>query len=199
MKRCIVFVLFFVGFTPILSAQIGVGTNSPTAKLEIESDDAGIPALELNPQSNPVGTDPGQIAVIGDELFMFDITRSKWLSITTMPLQFGRNGDANAQNINFGGNMVSGTSGPLMPKDGTIVGITINSAGGNATKEFQIRVRKDNSTSATESVNLEDNEYNNMSVNVDFEAGEFITVRARDNGNGAVEDPAIVVWVKWKA
>ncbi|OIQ27736.1 MAG: hypothetical protein BM564_11705 [Bacteroidetes bacterium MedPE-SWsnd-G2] len=198
MNRLMVIIAFFVGFTGVVRGQIGVGTNNPTAELEVETENAGLPALELNPQTNPVGTDAGQIAVIGDELYMYDASRSKWLSMATMPLQFGRNGATTAQNIHFGGNMVSALSGPLMPKDGTIIGITINSANGNATKEFEIRVRNDNSTLSTESVNLVDNVYNSISHNIDFSSGDYITVRARDNGNGDVIDPAIVVWVKWR-
>ena len=56
------FLLFFACFS--VSAQVGVGTTDPTAELEIETSNSGIPALELNPQSSPTGTATGQLAVL---------------------------------------------------------------------------------------------------------------------------------------
>ena len=67
-------------------SQVVVGTTDPTSELEIETTDTGIPALEINPQTAPVGSANGQIAVIGDKLYMYDLTRTKWLSIETTAL-----------------------------------------------------------------------------------------------------------------
>ena len=71
-----------------LFAQVGIGTITPNAELEIKSNST-LPALELNPQTAPVGTATGQIAVIGDKLYMFDVTRAKWLSVEATMLNFG--------------------------------------------------------------------------------------------------------------
>lgn len=73
-------------------AQIGFGETNPTAALEIKTTASDLPGLRLNPQSSPVGVDTGQMAVIGDKLFMFDANRDKWLSIEYTTVEFGRLG-----------------------------------------------------------------------------------------------------------
>jgi len=80
--------------------------TNPTAELEIETTNTGIPELELNAQSSPIATATGQIVLIGDKLYMYDVTRTKWLSIETAPLQYARNNNVdNNQRLHFGGNM----------------------------------------------------------------------------------------------
>lgn len=183
-------------------SQVGVGTTNPTAQLEIVSTTVGLPALELNPQATPVGTSTGQIAVIGSDLFMYDAIRAKWLSIAHTALQFGRNGNAiNIQNLRFAGNVSSSVSAPLMPRKGTIVSATaITSA--NATKAFELRVRAyDAATNTVATVqsfsfNLSDFEYVNNTLNIDFNANEFITVRASGTDNAS--NPVVLLWVKWR-
>lgn len=188
--------------TTIINAQVGIGTTSPSAELEIvgtdDNDGTDIPTLALNTQRNPQGTATGQLAVIGDLLYMYDATRSKWLSVESTALQFGRDGNINSQTLYFGGNLESGSSGPLMPYDGTVVGITANSSGGTSTKQFQVRVRNGTTTQTTISFNLSSNTYTDSTTNNNFSTGDYINVRAINNGDGTVSDPGIVVWVKWR-
>lgn len=191
-------ILVLIIGTQFTQAQVGIGTSSPSAELEIVGSDTGIPVLELTPQSAPTGNTTGQLAVIGDLLYMYDDTRGKWLSVESTTFQFGKNGNTNSQNLEFGGAMVSGSSGPLMPFDGTIVAITANSSGGTSTKEFQVRVRNGTTNISSTSFNLSSNIYNNSSLNIDFSAGDYITTRARDNSDGNVSNPGIVVWIKWR-
>lgn len=191
---CYCFLFTFFQFS---YSQIGVGTTSPTAEVEIETDNTGIPALELNPQTAPVGTADGQLSVIGDKLYMYDATRTKWLSVESTALQFGRNGNSSTNTLHFGGNMVSGTSGPLMPFDGTIVCITAMAASG-ADTDVNIRVR-DNAgvNSVDDTFSLASLRYTNTTANLDFNAGDYFTIRARDGSTTAV-DLTVVVWVKWR-
>jgi len=192
--------------SPLMIAQVGIATTSPTAQLEITNDvtTPDYPLLELNPQTAPVGTATGQLAVIGDLLYMYDATRGKWLTTETIPIQYGRGGDAVAQALRYAGNNASGNSGPLMPFDGTIVMITANSNSGSATsnssKEFQVRVRNGTSTSSTINFNLTSYVFSQTDYNIDFNAGDFINVRARDldSSGDTVNNPAVMVWVKWR-
>lgn len=184
-------------------SQVGIGTTTPTSELEIETTNAGIPALELNPQSAPIGSVTGQLAVIGDKLFMYDATRAKWLSTETVAIQFGISGNVNSGNISYGGTMRNTNSGPLMPFNGTIVGITANSAGGNSSKSFRLRVFDYISGTGTNTVishnfNLLNYEFNNSGLNLDFSANDFISIRANNPG-ASVSNPAIIVWVKWRS
>ncbi|WP_303318117.1 hypothetical protein Q4Q34_11720 [Flavivirga abyssicola] len=183
-------------------AQVGIGTTSPTAELEIETSNTGIPALELNPQSTPTGSVTGQLAVIGDKLFMYDATRGKWLSSESYALQFSIFGGASNQTLWYGGGGVDNI-GPLMPFNGTIVYMTINSSGGQANKAFDIRINGSNVGNNTDPtldgrVSLSSGTFSRTSYNIDFNAGDHIQLRVRNNGASDVDDPVGVIWVKWR-
>ena len=122
-------------------AQVGIGTITPSSQLEISNDisNPNLPLLELNPQSAPVGSATGQLAVIGDILYMYDGTRGKWLSLETVSLQYAKNGGADNDGLRFGGDVRDNSSGAKMPFDGTIVYATIETSGGVADKLFDIK------------------------------------------------------------
>ena len=205
-KTCIVFFLF-LGISN-LYAQVGIGTVLPTAELEIEGTNTGLPALELNPQSAPTGTTTGQLSVIGDKLFMYDGTRLKWLSVESTALQYGYAEACDNQELFFGGDIgldltTEGLTGAKMPFDGTIVYMTIESSGGLATKSFEIVVNgtavPNNNSDATLDgrINLTANTFTRTTYNIDFDAGDYIAIKAR-NAGAAVNDPAAIIWVKWR-
>ncbi len=186
--------------TNILLSQVGVGTTNPTSELEIETTNTGIPALEINPQTAPVGSADGQLAVIGDKLYMYDLTRLKWLSVESTALQFAWAGSADNQLLWFGGDVEN--TGPLMPYDGTIVYVTVNSSGGNATKSMDLRINGTNVGNNADPTldgrfNLAGGIFNYTNYNINFSAGDYITIHARNAGS-AVDDPTAVIWVKWR-
>jgi hypothetical protein len=193
----------FTLFSLVSYSQVGIGTTSPSAELEIASSDSGIPALELNAQSSPIGTITGQIAVIGDKLFMYDDTRAKWLSVETAILNFGYSGSANSQVLYYGGVELTG---PVMPLDGTIVYVTANSSGGRSTKKFDLKINgtnvgnDDSDPTLDGRFKLASNTFSYSDYNIDFNAGDYISVKSRNNNNGvvSVDDPIVVIWVKWR-
>ena len=130
MEKHSLFLILLLCIHSIGFSQVGIGTTNPTAELEIETTNTGIPALELNAQTAPTGNATGQISLIGDKLFMYDATRSKWLSLETIALQYGRNGNADNQRLHYGGNMQNNNSGAMMPFNGTIVAVSSRSSGG---------------------------------------------------------------------
>jgi len=197
-KIIIIFSLF-MGFNS-LYAQVGIGTILPTAELEIAATNTGIPALELNPQSTPVGTADGQLAVIDDKLYLYDATRGKWLSTDTTSLNYGWAGTADGQVLWFGGDIE--LIGPIMPLDGTIVYVTINSSGGNTTKRMELQINGSNVGNSGDPtidgrISLAGGSFNYSDYNIDFNAGDYLTIEAAINGAG-VDDPVAVIWVKWR-
>lgn len=197
--RILILALSVCLFTYTLSAQVGIATTVPSAQLELANNPLApnFPLLELNPQTAPVGTATGQLAVIGNQLFMYDATRAKWLSTSATPLSWSKTGSASNENLRFGGDVANNNSGAAMPYNGTIVFVSAQSSGGNATKGFDVRVRSGSTTLSTTTFNLIANNFTNTSYNVDFVAGNYINVYAVPAG-AAVTDPAVTVWVKWR-
>lgn len=190
-------ILFLV--LPIFAtAQVGIGTILPNGKLTIDASAETTAALELVPQATPTtNLANGQLAVIGDKLYMYDATRTKWLTLESAAIQFGREGDTTQDNLRYGGNMISGTSGALMPFDGTIVAITAMAASGDDT-DINVRARDaSNTNSVNETFSLTSLRYTDTATNLDFDAGDYITARGRDNTTTAV-DVTVIVWVKWR-
>lgn len=199
MKTLLCYCLLFT-FFQFSYSQVGVGTTSPTAEVEIETDNTGIPALELNPQTAPVGTADGQLSVIGDKLYMYDATRVKWLSVESTALQFGRNGNSNNTVMKKAGNSTSGNSSYLMPFNGTIVygSIKTNVNSGAQNKQFQIRVRNGTANISTNNVNTVASEFISTTLDINFSAGDYIDIRIQNDGNGNVNNAVAIIWVKWR-
>ncbi|MAL59132.1 MAG: hypothetical protein CMC14_03710 [Flavobacteriaceae bacterium] len=181
----------------VICSQVGIGTLNPSSQLEIKSTNTGIPSLELNPQTTPLGSATGQLSVIGDELSMYDAARGKWLSLQATPLQWSKNGNAGNETLRFGGDTRSINTGASMPFDGTIVYVTANAEGGNATKGFEIRIKSGTTLKTTTSFNLVGSTFKKTDYNVNFSAGDYINVFANNTG-GDASDPAVIVWVKWR-
>lgn len=182
-----------------LNAQVGIGTTSPSAELEVEGTNTGIPALELNPQSAPAGSATGQVAVIGDQLFMYDATRAKWLSTETSVLQFSNSGNTSNTFLKYG-DVANVNSGAYLPFDGTIVYIgatTSDVIGGGSTKAFDVRVNNGTTVNSTTTFNLVAWKFLKTDYNVDFNAGDYINVLTPTAG-GNVTNPTVTVWVKWR-
>lgn len=189
--------LFFICSGSSFS-QVGIGTTNPSAELEIETSNTGIPALEMNPQTAPVGSANGQLAVIGDKLYMYNVSRSKWLSIESSTLPYARGGNNRTnQVLRFTGVVSNQNSGALMPLNGTIVMATGNISGGDSTKPFTIEVRNGTSIVSSTSVNLSGSAYSNANLNIDFSAGDYIIMRIGSSGS-SVNNPNFVLWTKWR-
>lgn len=200
MKKHILIFLLIIHFNGY--SQIGIGTTNPTAQLEIVAPSTGIPSLELSPQSLPIGTANGQIAVIGDKLYMYDLTRVKWLSVEATSLQFGYDGSSDGQVLLTGGDVTDSDSGAKMPFNGTIVYVTVQSSGGNTNKRFYLRLNGSNiATNANPNLsgrfNLSGGAYTSTSYNINFNAGDYLSTRSSSSGS-SVSDPVVIIWIKWR-
>ena len=175
--------------------KVGIGTTAPTAKLEIDATDETIPPLEIVPSATvPTGTANGQIMVMDNSIFIFDVTRNKWLSSETISTSYTLNGGSSNEYLRFE-NIRSQNSGPKMPFAGTIVAITAQSSGGVANKGFEIR--KNGAGASLFNFNLAANTYTNTTTNINFNAGDFLNVFVVNAGID-VNDPSVLLFIKWR-
>ena len=190
-------------FTFKINAQIGIGVNQPTAALEVTSKDNGIAALRLTPQTNPLGTDTGQLSVIGERLYMFDKNRDKWLSIEYTTMEFGRLGqNSDNPSLEFAGDVQD--SGPILPLDGTIVKVAMQARRNDTNKGVKILINdtpvSDNNVDSSKDgvLNFDNNlQFVSENYNVDFNAGDSIRLEIEGTGTD-VQDLCVVLFVKWR-
>ncbi|RMB63266.1 hypothetical protein EAX61_02400 [Dokdonia sinensis] len=203
MKKFILLInLIFISFCS--NAQIGFGERNPTAALEIKTTASDLPGLRLNPQENPKGVDTGQMAVIGDKLYMFDANRDKWLSIEYTTIEFGRLGiSSDDSSLEYGGGDVQ-TSGPLMPFDGTIVGLSMRATRDDSNVDIKlfknnVQVPRNTADITKSGVFKLDNvgNYKNNTYNLDFDAGDWFRMEVDGTGT-IIENLSVVLLVKWR-
>lgn len=186
-----------LAFSCGLFSQVGIGTTTPNAALEINSPSDDLPAIELNPQIAPIGSAAGQLSVIDGQLYLYDSTRVKWLSVESSAISFGREGSLNNINLEYSGDITN--SDPVMPKDGTIVFTTFNSSGGNPTKGVTLTIYNTAGTVvSTHNLHLSSGELVRTDFNVDFSEGDSFRVRVDAGGGPSVNDLSMVLWVKWR-
>jgi hypothetical protein len=116
-----------------------------------------------------------------------------------MPLIFARGGDTNNENLSLG-KVSNVNSGAIMPMNGTIVHVSAKGANNSGTgnKRFNIRIR--NNGTPVNSFNLDlnnDNFFNKTDYNFDFSVGDNIVVKKITN-TSTVNNPVVIVWVKWR-
>jgi hypothetical protein len=126
--------------------------------------------------------------------FQYDGSRSKWLSITQMFLDWGSN-SASSSYLNIHGAAATQT-GYLMPRNGTIITVTAKAASGNLTKSFEIR-RNHDSVTPLVSFSLVGGSYSTISSNVNFDATDYIQVFAVSNGQPA-RDVVVLCTIAWR-
>lgn len=197
--------LYLIIFLPItIIAQIGIGITNPSASLEVQTSATGIPALRIEPQTNPVGVANGQMTVIDNKLFLFSETRDKWLSAEQTVLEFGRLGSgSDPEEIEFGGGDIQ--QGPIMPFDGTIVGVALSATEDDNQRDISLFINgvaipnNDLLPSVDGSFNLDPITLNfiNSQYDIDFAKGDLISL-AVDNGVNDIDDLIVNLIIKWR-
>ena len=180
-------------------AQVGIGTTNPNAALEIQSTSDAIPVLELNPQTAPVGTATGQLSVIDDKLYLYDATRTKWLSVESSTFNFGKEGYQEDEYLEYAGDITA--NGPQLPANGTLVYATFNSSAGVPNHTGAIEIIDTSTTPDTvissTPIQLSGGNIVYDNLNVDFNTNHIIRVYIDPDTTG-VENPTVVLWVKWR-
>ena len=126
-------------------------------------------------------------------LYQYDYSRSTWLSITQMFLDWGSS-SADGIYCSVHGAVATNT-GYLMPRAGKIISITAKAASGNLSKTIEIR-RNHNTTSPLKVFSLSSGSYTSINDNIDFVAGDYIQAFAVSN-SVAARDLIIMATICW--
>ena len=203
-KIKIVFILL-----PIFTlAQVGISTTSPTATLEIAtSDTETMPPFEIESRSTtPTGTSDGQMAVIDNILFIYNVVKNKWLSLETIPLTFSNYFQSGSSAYSYGYLTTTSNSinvGIKLPYDGTIVAITFqqfyNSNAANKNIEIRRNFTQVSAIDVIHTFTLTGITYNNNNVNIDFNSGDYLSLYCVNDGvPGSLNAPVATLFIKWR-
>lgn len=130
------------------------------------------------------------LSIIDDELFLFDSSRSKNLSVYKEQYVWSHTGNCNGQNLRFG--VVNNpNAGPLIPFDSTITYITANSSGGLATKSFDLRING----STIYTIVLSGGSFTSTNIDINLTSGDRINIFCSSIG-AAVINPIITLGIK---
>lgn len=125
--------------------------------------------------------------------FQYDASRSTWLSIAQMFLDWGSS-SADGVYLNIHGATATQT-GYLMPRNGKIISITARCASGNQSKTMEIR-RNHNSTTPLKQFSLASGQYSSVTEDVSFSAGDYIQAFATSNSIPS-RDIVVMVTICW--
>ena len=173
-----------------------IDATSGAVKIDVvDSDNAPIELVEKSvlPTSDLAA---GQLAVKDGMLFVYDGTRSKWLSTTRMFLTFGRGGRTANQYLNFyAGRIPSNNSGLRLSRDAVIVSLSgqFNTSG---TGIFYIG--KNDTPSSIGNLSVSSSLGNhNTTLNIDLSAGDFL--QSYIQSSTKVWYPVLIVEIAWRA
>ncbi len=147
--------------------------------------------LELVPQASAPSTDlqDGQVSVIDDELYVYDATRTKWLSVARHTIVFGRRGNTKNKYLNFfGGSLASNNTGLRLPWDCVI---TAMSAQLDATGTATFTVRESTLTRTVNQVVTAALGSHATNINQNMNAGDLLECYLAASSN--VQDPLILI------
>lgn len=180
---------------------IGINTDAPEANLEIESGD-NIP-FKIEPKTTagaPTGTPTAGAMFIADDglLYLYDGTRTKWLSVDRIMLGWGRNSNntTNEYLRQFNG-APSNNNGWRIIRNGTITAISAQS---NINQDWTLEIYKNDANQATTtpitSLTMTNEQGNHLSnINIDINEGDFI--QAYCNG-ASVDYPQALIEIAWR-
>jgi hypothetical protein len=141
-------------------------------------------------QLNPMGSAPssglasGQLVIIGNDLYLYDSTRTKWLSVASFYIGAGVN-STNVKNSylkGYNGTSQSADVGWLAPWNGTICAIMITA---DSTSTNTIRIRANGSDISGAAVSYSNNKKNySITINSNFSAGDVLSFYCDGSDNG---------------
>ena len=182
------------GSVPIVTFTRDATAGASDGRVDVG--DTAILGLPVKAAAPTAGAAAGDLFYnSGDGLtYEYDGTRSKWLTTSKIGLQFGAK-KADGQYLLMGGDAQSSNTGFRMPKDGTIVSVTVQTSGGLATKAMEIR--RNGSATPLLSFSMAAGVYTNAAVNVDFTAADYLQVFASATG-AKIDDPVALVEIAYR-
>ena len=163
--------------------------------VEIDAASGTNAPLELNELSSAPSSnlESGQLAVIGDQLYLYDGNRSKWLSVNEEHYVFSSN-VAKGKYLKIGSAFGYGV-GYRIPINATITKVNARQNGGNSSATIQIR--KNGSSTPIKTFNLSSSVYTSTDDDIDLTAGDYL--QAFVTGSGApVKKMVLDLFIKWR-
>lgn len=152
--------------------------------------------LQLNSQSAAPTTSlaAGQLSVINGELYLYDATRSKWLSITesnyywaddNIKGKYMKIGDALGTNVGF-----------TIPANATIVKVSCSESTGS---NRELQLRKNGSPASIKTFNLSAGSYTSTNDNIDLLSGDIMQAYVSGGSGSPCKDLVVNVFLKYRA
>lgn len=147
------------------------------------------------------GTSDITISTINGQLVptFLDTTRSKQLSVADQPVVWTENRLRDRDWLNVG-NAVDAISGYIADLDGTLVSAVAQCEdAGSAEKEIHVFVNGTDQGSLGSLGPGTGTTFINTTVDIDFNQGDLIRLRALDGVTGRIEDTVVKLTLKWRA
>jgi len=159
--------------------------------VKIESTNTNSP-LEITNRSTAPSTNlsAGQIAIIDNDLYIYDGNRSKWIT-PTKTLLFGKSGGSDGTNLRPVGDSANQGAGYKMSKNGTITSITIQSIAA-VNKIAYLRINNSNEYT----INIVSGVFNS-STDINFNLNDVISVYI-DPAGSAINEATCVIEFGWR-
>ncbi|WP_299160609.1 hypothetical protein [uncultured Tenacibaculum sp.] len=179
------------------NGKVGIGDfSASTIDAQLHTKSTDVP-FKIEPNTTtPTGTSGGQMYVDSTDgiLYIYDNTRTKWLSVHRTMVGWGRNSNntTNEYLRQFNGAQ-SNNNGWRMIRNGTITAI---SAQTNINQTWTIEIRKNDVTTVITSLTMTSVQGNhNNTINVNVNEGDFI--QAYCNGN-SIDFPQVLIEIAWR-
>jgi len=170
-----------------------IATSSGAMSLDNTGETTAPFQIVPNPTAPTTGLGGGQIFVDTDGTpYSYDSTRSKWLSISQNIFLFADNGVTDGEFLRVGFSNTTNI-GWVAPYDGTIFAIEAISSAGNDAKGFEVQLN----TVVEETFNLASFQYEDLSADIDFSAGDIIQVFCPAAG-AQTNSPIVQLHTKWR-
>lgn len=171
-----------------------ITVDSGAVKLDATSGtDAPLELTELSsaPTTNLAS---GQLMVIDGELYCYDGTRTKWLSVDGH--EFHWNDFCAKGKFMRIGSVSSVTTGFKVPVNATIVKIAVKIGGGNLTR--QLKLGKNGAAPALKTITPTAGSYTSTNDNIDVNAGDYIQMYVTGSAGLPAKNIIATVYLRWR-
>ena len=178
-------------------AGVGRQINADAGAVVIDTGVATTAPLQLTPKGSlpTTGLLDGQLAIKDGLLYIYDSTRTKWLSVHREILVFGRRRSVRNQYLNFAvGNLASNNSGYRIPRNATIVAMT-GQLDANGSCDMRVRRNDVPTNIATLSITSANGSVD-TSTNIDINANDFL--QSYLSASSSVQDPVFMIEIAWR-
>lgn len=168
-------------------------------KLVLDTSTKTYPPLILTPNVLTPTTElsGGSLVVQNNQLYLYDLSRSKWLSTTTLQYSWGRSTNADGAALLFGGDVARTTVGPAMLFDATIVGITARTLTTGVAKQMDIYVNGVDIATPFTFNGGTPNTFSSNTTNINLNAGDYLSIFANAN-LAAIANTIATLFIKWR-